>query len=136
MEISVSRPGVSQSMYSRARLRVSRKRCAGVVARAGSAKVRRSLGWVLGDHRDRLLVQAGRLYQLEGVAVRVFPLHQPVEETVKTAILDVDMALGQLPGFGVDPLPEPPVTYLEVGEVVLDWETVISRTPGHRCSSA
>ena len=120
LEISVSRPGVSQSMYNRARLRVSRKRCAGAVARAGSARVRRIQHLVLGDHRDRLLIQAGRLYQLEGVAVRVFPLHQPVEEPVKEAVLDVDVALGQLFGFGVGPLSEPPGTSLETREVILD----------------
>ncbi len=31
----------------------------------------------------------------------MFTLHLPVEETVRAAILGVDVALGQLPGFGI-----------------------------------
>ena len=47
-------------------------------------------------------------------------LHQPVEEPVQSAVLGVDVALGELLGFGVGPLTEPPHPILEVGQVLLD----------------
>ena len=50
----------------------------------------------------------------------MFALHQPVEEPVQPAVLGVDVALGELLGFGVCPLTEPTLPILEVGEVVLD----------------
>ena len=50
----------------------------------------------------------------------MFALHQPVEEPVQTAVLGIDVALGELLGFGVRPLSEPPHPILEVGQVVLD----------------
>ena len=75
---------------------------------------------VLGNDGNSLLIQAGRFDQAEGVVVHVFPLLQPVEEAVQTTVLDVDVALGELLGFSVGPLPEPTGALLEVGEVILD----------------
>ena len=50
----------------------------------------------------------------------MFAFHQPVEEPVQSAVLSVDVAFGQLPGFGVCTLTEPARAALEVCEVVLD----------------
>ena len=50
----------------------------------------------------------------------MFTFHQPLEEPVQAAVLGIDVALGELLGFGVGPLPEPPHPVLEVGEVFLE----------------
>ena len=75
---------------------------------------------VFGDYGNRLLLQLGRADREHGVFVVGPAFHQPIEKTVQAAVLGVDVALGQLPGFGVGPLPKPTYPVLEVGEVLLD----------------
>ena len=50
----------------------------------------------------------------------MFAFHQPVEESVQAAVLDIDVALGELPGFDVGSVTEPPHPVLEVDEIVFD----------------
>ena len=56
---------------------------------------------------------------MHGVLVDGAAVHQPIEKPVKTAVLSVDVALGQLLGFGIGPPSEPPGPILEVRKVFL-----------------
>ena len=56
---------------------------------------------------------------MHGVLVDGAAVHQPIEKPVKTAVLSVDVALGQLLGFGIGPPSEPPGPVLEVRKVFL-----------------
>ena len=58
-----------------------------------------------GDYGNRFLIEFGSADGEHGVFGKGPAFHQPVEEPVQAAVLAVDVALGQLPGFGVGPFP-------------------------------
>ena len=110
---------MSQNAYRSARSRTRRKRWAGVLARGGVSEGEQVPHLAFGDHGDRFLLQFGSADGEHGVFGKGPAFHQPVEEPVQATVLGVDMPLGELPGFSVDPFPEPPHPVLEVREVVL-----------------
>ena len=100
----------------RGREPTNRKRWAGVSARLGSARVRRSLICPSVTVGTVLSSTLGGSMWLKGFSSAYRPFHEPVEEPVQAAVLGVYVALGQLPGFDIGPLAEPPDAALEVAK--------------------